>query len=217
MIDTEAPWILHFYDALEEKSKKGGIGKTWLLRQCAMLAKQYQPNIVIVMIDFFDTSYRDGVAIAERIVKELEAKYPQWSARAFTKLLKEYHTANSAESIEGTDLRIELSKALRNDLSTLDRHLAKTKKSLLVFFDTFELVEQNPSVAVLGLSQTFPDNYQFERIGVVIASRNRLIWTHPNWLEREKETRCVAVAPFSQQEMIEYLSMESVYDIHAHP
>jgi len=217
LIDSDAPWILYFYDAIEEKSKKGGIGKTWLLKQCAMLARQRQPDIAIVMIDFFDIAYRDGVAIAERIVKELEAKYPQWSAKSFTKLLKEYHTANSAESVEGTELRIDLAKALRNDLSTLDRHLAKTKKSLLVFFDTFELVEQNPSVAVLGLTQTFPDRYQFERIGVVIASRNNLDWTHPNWLGREREVQCVAMAPFSQQEMIEYLSMQSVYDIQAHP
>ncbi|HEY4033719.1 MAG TPA: tetratricopeptide repeat protein [Ktedonobacteraceae bacterium] len=217
LTDSDAPWILYFYDAIEEKSKKGGIGKTWLLKQCAMLARQRQPDIAIVMIDFFDIAYRDGVAIAEHIVKELETKYPQWSAKSFTKLLKEYHIANSAESVEGTDLRIDLAKALRNDLSTLDRNLAKTKKSLLVFFDTFELVEQNPSVAVLGLAQTFPDRYQFERIGVVIASRNNLDWTHPNWLGRERETQCVAMAPFSQQEMIEYLSMQSVYDIQAHP
>jgi tetratricopeptide (TPR) repeat protein len=217
LTDTDTPWILYFYDQIEEKAKKGGIGKTWLLRQCAALAKQYQPDIAIVMIDFFDITYRDGVAICEHIVKGLKTAYPQWSAEAFTKLLKEYYAASSAESIEGTDLRIELSKALRNDLNTLDHHLAKTKKSLLVFFDTFELVEQNPSVAVLGISQTFPDNYQFERIGVVIASRNNLDWAHPNWLGREKEVQCVAMAPFSQQEVIEYLSMQSVYDIQAHP
>ena len=66
LADTDSPWILYFYDAIKEKSKKGGIGKTWLLRQCAMLAKQYQPNIAIVMIDFFDITYRDGIAIAER-------------------------------------------------------------------------------------------------------------------------------------------------------
>jgi len=217
LTDADSPWILYFYDAIEENAKKGGIGKTWLLRQCAMLARQYQSDVAIVMIDFFDIAYRDGVAVAERIVQELEATYSQWSARSFTKLLKEYHTANSAESVEGTDLRIDLSKALRNDLSVLDRYLAETKKLLLVFFDTFELVEQNPSVAVLGLSQTFPDNYQFERIGAVIASRNNLDWTHPNWLGREKDTQCVAIAPFSQQEMIAYLSMQSVYDIQAHP
>ncbi len=217
LTDTDAPWILYFYDQLKEKAKKGGIGKTWLLRQCAALAKHYQPDLAIVMIDFFDITYRDGVTISECIVKELKTAYPQWSAETFTKLLKEYHAASNAVSIEGTDLRIELSKALKDDLAALDRYLVKAKRSLLVFFDTFELVEQNPGVAVLGLSQTFPDNYQFERIGVVIASRNSLDWTHPNWLGREKDLQCVAIAPFSQQEMIDYLSMQSVYDLHAHP
>ena len=94
LTDSEAPWILYFYDALKEKEKKGGVGKTWLLRKCALLAKQLRPDTTIVMIDFFNIASRDGIAVAERIVEALEAAYPQWSARTFAKSLAEYRGAS---------------------------------------------------------------------------------------------------------------------------
>ena len=99
----------------------------------------------------------------------------------------------------------------------LDQQLADEQRSLLVFFDTFELIEQNPTIAILNFSGTFPDNYQFNRMGVVIASRNDLDWSHRNWRGREKEVLRVAIAPFSRQEMIEYLQAESIYSMHTQP
>ena len=214
---SEEPWILYFYDALKEKEKKGGVGKTWLLRKCALLAKQLRPETTIVMIDFFNIASRDGIAVAQRIVEALEAAYPQWSARTFAKSLTEYRGADNPEYRESTELRVELSKDLMSDLNVLNQQLADEQRSLLVFFDTFELIEQNPTIAILNFSRTFPDNYQFNRMGVVIASRNDLDWSHRNWRGREKEVLRVAIAPFSRQEMIEYLQVESIYSIHAQP
>ncbi len=217
LTDSVAPWILYFFDALEEKEKKGGVGKTWLLRECALLAKQLRPETTIVMIDFFNIASRDGIAVAERIVEALEDTYPQWSARTFAKTLEEYSGAGNPEYRESTERRIELFKALKSDLNVLDQQLADEQRSLLVFFDTFELIEQNPTIAILNFSGTFPDNYQFKRMGVVIASRNDPDWNHRNWRGREKEVLPIAIAPFSEQEMIEYLQAESIYSIHAQP
>ncbi len=217
LTDSEALWILYFYDALKEKEKKGGVGKTWLLRECALLAKQLRPNTTIVMIDFFNIASRDGIAVAQRIVEALEAAYPQWSARTFVKTLAEYGGDGNPEYRESTEGRIELFKALKTDLNALDQQLTDKRRSLLVFFDTFELIEQNPATAILNFSGTFPDNYLFKRMGVVIASRNDLDWSHRNWRGREKEVLPIALAPFSEQEMIEYLQAESIYSVHEQP
>src|SRR5215468_9124133 len=93
-LNTEtAPWVLFFYDALEEEEKKGGIGKTWLLRRCAALARQKNPAIAIVMIDFFNVGDRDGLAVAERVVRDLQTAYPDWSSTNFTKAAEEYRTS----------------------------------------------------------------------------------------------------------------------------
>ena len=66
-----APYILYFYDALDEEEKKGGIGKTWLLRRCATLARQKNPAMAIVMIDFFNVADRDGKTTTVSNVEEV--------------------------------------------------------------------------------------------------------------------------------------------------
>src|SRR5437667_5878191 len=81
--DPEAPWILYLYDTLTDRSKKGGVGKTWLLRKFSAIAKQISPDIVTVYIDFFNIADRDGTVVAERVVAALEAAYPTWDASAF--------------------------------------------------------------------------------------------------------------------------------------
>ena len=62
--DPNAPWILFFHDAFEQPEKKGGVGKTWLLRECAALAKQHDEQVAVVIIDFFSIADRDGAEIA---------------------------------------------------------------------------------------------------------------------------------------------------------
>ena len=211
LVDPEAPWILYLHDELEEKEKKGGVGKTWLLKKYAELAKQQQPDRTVVMIDFFNVIYRDGLAIAERIVQEIQAAYPQWTAKDFTNVLEGYRQTNPIKRIEGTEVRVDLSKALQADLIRLERLLGESKKSLLLLFDTFELIEQNPIVAILNYTRTFPDNYYVELIGVVFAGRNKLDWGHINWKGREKEIWEIAISPFSPLETVEYLQRESIY------
>jgi tetratricopeptide (TPR) repeat protein len=212
LVDPNSTWILYFYDKLEEKEKKGGVGKTWLLKKCAEIAKQLRPDVVVVMIDFFNVVYRDGVAIAEKIVAELQtAYYPKWTAKEFTVVLEKYRSQSETEKVEGSEVRTDLSKALQIDFIRLERYLGESGKSLLLFFDTFELIEQNPIVAILNYARSFPDKYSCEHIGVVSAGRNRLDWTHPNWKGREKEVQTVAVSPFTLPETIEYLQKESIY------
>ncbi len=91
--------------------------------------------------------------------------------------------------------------------------LPNHNKTLLVFLDTYEMIEDNPIIAVLRRSQTFPDNYLYRSIRVVIAGRNKLDWQHPNWQGREQEVQVITLAPFDLEEMQEYIKAESTYDI----
>jgi tetratricopeptide (TPR) repeat protein len=208
-----SPWILYFYDALEDEEKKGGVGKTWLLRKCIELARD-KLQATVVMIDFFNIADRDGIAVAEHIVRELQATYPQWSPQAFATALQEYHNPVESENIDIVeDVRLKISDALTTDLHGLEEHFLAKDAYLLIFFDTFEIIERNPTIAVLHPGRTFPDNYHFERMCIVMAGRNALDWTHPNWQGREHEVECIALAPFSQQEMIQYLDAKSVYNL----
>lgn len=202
--DPAAPWILSIHDAVEAPEKKGGVGKTWLLKQFATIARQMYPDIVVVSIDFFNVADREGVVVADRVVDELHAAYPDWSHALFSSVLGEYRDALRAGKEEATEIRDRLTDALIQDLHQLDEQLVEERKYLLLLFDTYELVEQNPTVAVMRLSQAFPENYQFERLGVVIAGRNALDLEHPNWRGRGHEVQELALSPFTQEEMLEY-------------
>ena len=219
LIDPNSPWILYIHDAVEEADKKGGVGKTWLLRRCAEMTRQDHPDIAIVMVDFFNAADRDCVFLAEKIIASLQELYPAWSPAAFTEAVKLYRREErrSADSggIESDDMRIRelVSASLAEDLRQLNLHLEQEKKTLLIFFDTFEVIEPTPTIAILRQSQTFPDNYQLERIKTVIAGRNQLDWTHPNWRDREQEVQILSLTPFSPQEMQEYVKTELIYDL----
>ncbi|HEU5229772.1 MAG TPA: hypothetical protein VFU49_18280, partial [Ktedonobacteraceae bacterium] len=207
--NPQAPWILYFYDKLEAAHKKGGVGKTWLLRRCQELARQKQQNLAIATIDFFNIEDRDAVTIAQYIVSAIQAAFKSWSPAIFNEALDDYHHSIETGTIDAADIRSKLSTALIADLHALDEELHKGNKHLIVFFDTFELVEENPLVAVLSPTHTFPDTYQFSHIGVVIAGRNALDWNHPNWKGREHEILPIALAPFSQQEMVLYINKQT--------
>src|SRR6266487_1239999 len=220
---ADGSWILYIHDAVEEDEKKGGVGKTSLLKMWATLAKQAYPDIAIATIDFFNVADRDRVAVAEHIVAALQEAHPEWSPTSFTKAAEQYRGGEdrgttSAESFDVADVqaRDRLSTALTTDLQNLDSLLDDAGKALIVFFDTFEIVERSPVIAVLRLTQTFPDNYQFKRMAVVIAGRNALDWNQPNWIGREQEVRVMPIAPFTRQEMNEYLDSTSLYDLRPH-
>jgi len=202
--DPAAPWILFFHDALDQPEKKGGVGKTWLLRKCAATVKLQYKDVAVAVIDFFSVADRDGVVIAQRIVESLQAIYPQWSPTSFLEVQSEYQAVTEQRD---SSLTTRLYEALSHDMAMLDQQLADADKHLLVFFDTFELIETHPLIAVLGLNfpHTFPSNYGFRHIGVVIAGRNAPDWTHQNWKGRESEVQIVPIEPFSVEEMVQFL------------
>ena len=217
LFNDRMPHALYFYDELEEKSKKGGIGKTSLLNKFRDIARQDYPELAIASIDFFNVGDRNGVVVAERIVEALRTAFPDWVPTRFLEIMEEYRNTHKPEVIDETaEVRSALFKGLTSDLHYLDRQLAHNQKALLIFYDTYESIEQNPVVAALRFSQKFPDTYQFEHIYSVIAGRNELDWNHPNWKGREQEIQTIALAPFSQEEMIEYIDSEAYYDIDAH-
>jgi tetratricopeptide (TPR) repeat protein len=208
--DAPSAWILYFHDEAEEPAKKGGIGKTWLLREFARRARLMRPtNTAIVYIDFFNVVDRDRIAIATHVIERLHETFPEWTPNAFTRVHTEYFGASSSGSLpeKDVDLRIRdaLFDALALDLQELEKKLAGNDKYLLLFFDTYEVIEDNPVIAVLGSSQTFPDTYGSRRVGAVVAGRNALNWSRSNWYGREPEVYSVPLAPFEQQEMLDYI------------
>jgi tetratricopeptide (TPR) repeat protein len=216
--DDDAPWILYLHDAVEKREKRGGVGKTWLLREYIKQARSMRPDLAIVSIDFFNVVDRDRIIIAERAVQQLQNVFPMWSPVAFRKALAEYRTEgyvsglNPEKDVADIHIRDALSNALASDLEELETHLGETGKVLLLFFDTFEMIEENPVSAVLGLIQSFPDDYHFKHIGVVLAGRNDLHWTHQNWVGRREEVLDIPLAPFDQEEMLDYIAAESTHD-----
>ena len=207
--DPDAPWILYIHDALEEREKKGGVGKTRLLEQFALLAQELYPDTVVVHVDFFNVADRDGVIVADHVFEALQAAYPTWRSHSFAQNLVGYRIA-IREGVEDLyEIRKRLSDALIADLQELDAQLRQEHRHLLVFCDTYEMVEQNPAVAALRSDQSFPDNYEFERMGVVIAGRNALDWTQMNWRGREYEVQTIAVSPFTPSEMLQYFEQLS--------
>ena len=212
----EASPILYIHDALEEKEKKGGIGKTCLLRKYYELARTQQ-NTIPVFVDFFEVRDRDGVVIAERVVQAVQSRYPDWSCEAFFKLLHEYYEAARGKKTSA-NLREQLAHALASDFLQLQQQWLDTSTSLLLFFDTFELIESNPITAVLLPTHTFPDNYGSSHVRTIIAGRNELDWHQQNWSGREREITVHKLPPFDYSETNQYFRLYSfVHDSNSVP
>ncbi|GCE31403.1 hypothetical protein KDA_68870 [Dictyobacter alpinus] len=217
--DPASRRILYVHDAAKEAEKKGGLGKTYLLRRFAQLVQQKHPEIAVVMIDFFNVGDRDRLFLAEKIIAGLQVLYPDWSPDAFEAAIQRYRNESSQNPARtyiegsGTKIRDATYAALQQDLQQLNQDLAQVKKTLLILFDTFETIEQSPDVAVLGRSQVFPDTYRLSQIRNLIAGRNSLDWSSPNWIGREKEVQILELDPFNQKEMIEYLDEKSIYTL----
>ncbi|MBE3564484.1 MAG: tetratricopeptide repeat protein [Thermogemmatispora sp.] len=213
-IQSDAPWILSVHDAEPDPARRGGIGKTWFLRACVSLARQRFPHLAVVQVDFFRVADRDRLVIARRVVERLQAAYPHWQARAFAETLESFASQGYLSSLypekDVADIRIRdsLSEALARDVQELLPYLPEKELQLLLVFDTFELVERSPQVAVLGLGQLFPERYGLPHVKVLLAGRNPLDWQHPTWHGREKEVLELALPPFSPAEVRLYLARE---------
>ncbi len=212
--------LFYLHDESEDPAKKGGIGKTWLLRKFAMHISgqlKLQSKIIPVFIDFFNVIDRDGITIAERVIQALRIEYPNWIPQAFEKNLRQYHKALQMKNTNVASIVEHLSDALSSDLRVLHERMVETNTSILLLFDTFEFVENNPMTAVLHTSHTFPETYDFERIRVVMAGRNALNMRHPNWIGREKDVTSLSLAPFNYEETEEYLKQYVGYLLENQP
>ncbi|WP_376797444.1 tetratricopeptide repeat protein [Thermogemmatispora sp.] len=211
---SDAPWILAIHDAEPDPARRGGVGKTWLLRACVAQARQCFPQLAVVQVDFFRVADRDRLLIARRVVERLQEAYPQWQARTFAQTLESFATQGYLSSLypekDVADIRIRdsLSEALARDVQELLPLLPEDGPSLLLVFDTFELVERNPQVAVMSLGQLFPEHYGLPRVKVLLAGRNALDWQQPTWRGREREALELALPPFSPEEVRRYLARE---------
>ncbi|MBX5452004.1 MAG: tetratricopeptide repeat protein, partial [Thermogemmatispora sp.] len=213
-VQSDAPWILSIHDAEPDPARRGGIGKSWLLQACVALAQQRFPHLAVVQVDFFRVADRDRLVVARRVVERLQAAYPHWQARTFAQTLETFAAQGYLSSLypekDVADIRIRdsLSEALARDVEELLPLLPPGVPQLLLVFDTFELVERNPQVAVLGLGQLFPERYGLPHVKVLLAGRNPLDWQHPTWRGREREVLDLELPPFSAAEVRLYLLRE---------
>ena len=206
LTDPSQPWILSYYD---ESEKKGGIGKTWLLRECLAYTQNAYPDVTVVMVDFFNVLDRGSVTIVTRVAEELQKTYPKWKPATFWEKYEEFQQILEKGGEDVALVRSQMFDALQGDLQDLEPQVKASGRALIVFFDTYELVESDPVIAVLTAGHLFPETYGFKQIGVVIAGRNPLDWKHRNWRGREQEVRSVPMNPFSREEMVEYIASRS--------
>jgi len=209
LASSDGPWILYFHDTFVEEEKRGGIGKTWLLRKCMEVTKRRYPKKPIVTVDFFNVMDRSGIVIAERVVEQVKAVNPEWSPAASEALLAEYREGRKA-AIDDALLERRLANALAHDLSSLDKELQGAGRSLLLFYDTFELIEKDPIAVLLNPIAQFPENYQFAHIGVVMAGRNPLPLNNPSfyWCVHPQEVSEIPLNPFDAEKMVEYINSD---------
>src|SRR3989442_718928 len=100
-----APRIFYIYDFLEEKEKKGGVGKTWLLNEYITLVSRQRKNVVPILVDFFNIAARDGIEVARRVIKELQRRFPDWLPQSFEASLREYRNACMAGNLDVSRLQ----------------------------------------------------------------------------------------------------------------
>jgi tetratricopeptide (TPR) repeat protein len=218
--DATDSLVFYLYDELSDPTKKGGIGKTWLLRQFALLVgeqKDQPVKAIPVVIDFFNVADRDGITVAERIVRALQEHYVAWIPQAFEKNLRLYREALQTKNPDTAGMLARLSSALADDLRLLHERMVEANQYILLLFDTFELIEDNPITAVLHTSHTFPETYSFDRIRCVVAGRNALNMKHPNWIGREHDITFVSLSPFSYEETIQFLEHHNSYSLKDQP
>src|SRR5690242_14735040 len=81
LADDTAPAVVYIHDALKDKEKKGGIGKTLLLRKFYdLVERRPERTLIPVFIDFFNIQNRNSIAIAVQVIETIKKKYPHWSA-----------------------------------------------------------------------------------------------------------------------------------------
>ena len=212
--DPHKPKTL-FLHSEPKLQKKGGVGKTRLLRRFADIAKQ-QEDTTVAVIDFLNVDDRSGVTIAKHIVEALRTTYSNWFPTAFDDALRDYEESLRDQETPlkkgSEDLLNNIRVALQQDLQTLAVLFTGTQKQLVVFIDTFEVIGQDLQLIVLKNDLTFPDAYGFPYIRFVIAGREAPDWEQRNWAGREHEVQLFSVQPFSQQEMLLYYQQKQLAD-----
>lgn len=205
--EFETPSLFFIYDHASEKDKQGGIGKTALLRRLFALTQEQYPAIIPVMIDFFTIEARNGVFIANKIVEAIQKKYATWHPANYLQIRKDYYQALQAKHQDIFAIRRQLGEALTNDLWDLKPLIERDKGYILLFFDTFERIEINPSNALLSSERHFPDYYHFDLFRTIAAGRHLPEPSQIGWNWSEKDIRSCALTSFTTKEIEQFMTI----------
>jgi hypothetical protein len=146
----------------------GGIGKTQLLLQMQKICKN-RPNIVYgnKLIDFYHTENHSKLGVMEQITQNLERE--QFSE--FESLTKEYRETEDA--ISRKELLRNIEAVFFKEYKRVSEKTAGGKKVIVLFFDTYEVVQNEASEISFWLEDMlFPKLNKNTRL--IISGRNPL-------------------------------------------
>ena len=116
----------------------GGTGKTWLVL-CALQQAAENPRVLCVApIDFYITAYHSREGVRECLVQQLGAEYFADYQRAMDDLARGRKAGQSAETIASLEDKVQ--SAFVHCYNTL----AERWDKMLLAFDTFEVVQDEP-------------------------------------------------------------------------
>lgn len=207
--NPQGPSVLFFHEEPDGSMPKGGIGKSWVLRECTREVARHD-DLKMVGVDFFSIQDRDGLVIARRIVDALKQLFTDWNPDQFETLFERYQQTQQAGQKNRQmghliELRRQLHTVLRQELDMLQQRLGSNRKRLFVFCDTYERVERYPNALSLLPTRHFLETYHIPAIAFVMAGRNELDWKSMYWHNYRQHVQPVIVPPFTPKEIIEYL------------
>jgi hypothetical protein len=219
------PWVLSIHDAAPASDQerrggagRGGYGKSWLLRAWVVLARQRFPHLPIVQVDGLSAADQDGLEIAQRVVAHLQAAYPPWQAHAFTERLAMLNACSrwkvhSRHGPVDPELWRALRMALAQDLQALEPLLPAGGPTLLLVYDSCELLTASPQLTGLAPDQPFPERFGLPRVKVLFASRQPFDWYRPLWEGREREVFSLTLSPWSAAQIQQVLLRAGVVSL----
>jgi hypothetical protein len=218
------PWVLSIHDAVpaSDPERRGGYGKSWLLRSWVVLARQRFPHLPIVHVDGLSAADQDGLEITQRVVAHLQAAYAPWQAHAFAERLamlnaRSQWKVDSRHGPVDPELWRALRMALAQDLQALEPLLPAQGPTLLLVYDSCELLTASPQLMGLTPDQPFPERFGLPRVKVLFASRQPFNYYRPLWEGREREVFSLTLSPWSVAQIQQVLLRAGVVSLREEP
>lgn len=184
--------VAFLYDATQFSSK-GGIGKTKLLYQFKEIANSFNDKFLVIneIFDYFEPVNRDRLSRISRLAQYLEKETGSKVFDEFWRKCREYYNRNVA-----------IERVLQEYFDAYTLFCQETGKSVICFFDTFELAETN--LNYLQKPYRFFDSETLNNSLLVIAGRHGPDLKAPIWEGRKNHIVEFPLGGFNDWEADQY-------------